>query len=136
MDPLLSKYQCGFRKGFSAQNCLMAMLEKWKSSVDKGNTRRFNVKYTWCVCRVVNYYMTFQKHLIVCHIKHCKLNAYGFSFSVPKLMQSYLTERKQKTKINHAYRYWKETLFGMPQGSILGPILFNIFLSGLFLIKY
>ena len=36
MDPLLSKYQCGFRRGFSAQNCLLAMLEKWKSSVDKG----------------------------------------------------------------------------------------------------
>ena len=30
MDPLLSKYQCGFRRGFSAQNCLLAMLEKWK----------------------------------------------------------------------------------------------------------
>ena len=35
MDPFLSKYQWGFRKGFSAQNCLLAMLEKWKSSVDK-----------------------------------------------------------------------------------------------------
>ena len=36
MDSLLSKYQCGFRKGFSAKNCLLAMLEKWKSSVNKG----------------------------------------------------------------------------------------------------
>ena len=38
MDPLLSKYQCGFRKGFSAQNCLLTMLEKWKSSVDRGKS--------------------------------------------------------------------------------------------------
>ena len=31
MDPLLSKYQCGFQRGFSAQNCLLAMLEEWQS---------------------------------------------------------------------------------------------------------
>ena len=36
MEPLLSKYKCRFRRGFSAQNCLLAMLEKWKSLVDKG----------------------------------------------------------------------------------------------------
>ena len=36
MDPSLSKYQCGFRRGFSEQNCLLAVLEKWKSLVNKG----------------------------------------------------------------------------------------------------
>ena len=35
MDQFLSKYQCGFRKGCSTQYCLLAMLEKWKSAVDK-----------------------------------------------------------------------------------------------------
>ena len=30
-----SKYQCGFRKGFSAQHCLVSMIEKWKSATDK-----------------------------------------------------------------------------------------------------
>ena len=34
MDPFLSKYQCGFRKGYSTQYCLLAMLEKWKSAVN------------------------------------------------------------------------------------------------------
>ena len=38
MFEFLSKYQCGFRKGYSTQHCLLAMLEKWKSAVDKGKS--------------------------------------------------------------------------------------------------
>ena len=34
-DKMFSMYQCGFKKGFSSQHCLVAMLEKWKSSNDK-----------------------------------------------------------------------------------------------------
>ena len=37
MDKFLSKYQCGFRKGYNAQHCLLAMTEKWKKAVDNGN---------------------------------------------------------------------------------------------------
>ena len=40
----------------------------------------------------------------------------------------------QRTKINSEYSYWEEIMFGVPQGSILGPILFNMFLCDLFLI--
>ena len=62
------------------------------------------------------------------------LNAYGISLSAAKLMKSYLCNRKQKTKINTAYSSWEEILFGVSQRSILGPLLFNIFLCDLFLI--
>ena len=63
-----------------------------------------------------------------------KLNAYGFSLPALKLVHSYLCNRKQRTKINNAYSLLEEILFGVPQGSILGPILFNIFFSDLFLV--
>ena len=36
MDKKLSKRQCAFRKGYSAQHCLLVMLEKWRATVDKG----------------------------------------------------------------------------------------------------
>ena len=76
MDALLSKYQCGFRRGFGAQSRLLAMLEKWKSSVDKG--KAFGVLLT----DLSKAFHCLSHELII-----AKLNAYGFSLSALKLIQ-------------------------------------------------
>ena len=45
---------------------------------------------------------------------------------------SYLKERKQRTKVGSSYSLWKEVSYGVPQGFILGPLLFILFLNYIF----
>ena len=63
-----------------------------------------------------------------------KLNAYGFTLPASKLVHDYLSDKKQRTRVNSSDGTWFEILFGVPQVSILGPLLFNIFLADLFFI--
>ena len=112
-----------FQKGFSTQHCLLSMLEKWKTDVDNKKTFRA--------------LLTDLPKALDC-LSHdlplAKLNAYAFSLPALRLMQNYLSNRKQRTKIDSEFSSWEEILFGVPQGSIVEPSLFIIFLCGLFFI--
>ena len=61
-----------------------------------------------------------------------KLEAYGFSLNSLKLLYSYLSNRKQRVRIESIFSEWIGIVLGVPQGSILGPILFNIFINDMF----
>ena len=62
-----------------------------------------------------------------------KLHAYGVKEGSLNLLFSYFKNRKQRVPLNNTYSEWVDILFGAPEGSILGPLLFNIFLCDLFL---
>ena len=121
MENKLSKYLYGFHKGFIAQHCLIVMLEKLRTSLDKKNN--FGV-----LTDLSKAFDCLNHELLI-----AKLDSYGFDHNSIKLIQSYLSNRFQTVRINSKYSKGLEIINGVPQVSILGPLLFNIYLSDLFL---
>ena len=118
MNSLLLKYISGFRKGRGCQHVLLRLTEEWRKQLD--NDKIFGAL-------LMDLSKAFE---CLPHDLHlAKLEAYGFDIDTFKLFQSYLTKRKQFVSIHGFVSDILEILSGVPQGSILGPILFDILLN-------
>ena len=62
-----------------------------------------------------------------------KLGEYGFQKDEFSFMKSYLTKRRQRVRVNSNFSECERIISRVPQGSILGPLIFNIFLNDIFL---
>ena len=60
------------------------------------------------------------------------MHAYGFDAKSLKFIDSYLAGRKERVKINSSFSEWSEVQYGVPKGSIMCPLLFNIYLCDMF----
>ena len=116
-SPLL----CGFRKGYSTQHALLNLLQKWQKCLDRGGV------VGTILMDLSKAYDCLPHELII-----AKLEAYGFGEMSLRLIYSYLSNRRMRVKVGNKLSYWLNILLGVPQGSILGPILFNIFLNEFF----
>ena len=61
-----------------------------------------------------------------------KLTAYGSDYQSVRIMESFLSNWQQRTNINNAFSRYSEIIYGVQQGSIMGPLLFNTYICNIF----
>ena len=117
---LLHEKQSGFREGHSTESALILMIDSWLKAINDG-------KFVGCL--MVDFRKAFD--LVDHNILLQKLKLYKCDESSLSWFNSYLSNRTQRVAMNNKCSDSEQISFGVPQGSILGPLLFLIFINDL-----
>ena len=120
-ETFLNKLLCGFRKAHSTQHALFRLLQKWQKELDSSGI------VGTILMDLSKAYDCLPHDLVL-----AKLEAHVLDTNSLRFLFDYLSCREQRTKMESAYRNWSEVLRGIPKGSILGPLPFNIFINDIF----
>jgi hypothetical protein len=121
---LLNPAQFGFRKSLSCELALNTLVETLRNALDDGDDAMVvMLDFTKAFDTVDHALLLF------------KLTYYGFDDKLILLIKNYLTNRTIKVKVNDAISHSKTINIGVPQGSVLGPLLFIIFINDMCLLK-
>jgi hypothetical protein len=112
---------CAYRKKYSCEHLLIKLIDSWKFSLDENN-------FAGTILMDLSKAFDCMPHGLLI----AKMKAYGLSDNACEYMSSYLSNRYQRVKISNERSAWMPLLKGIPQGSCLGPFLFNIFMNDLF----
>ena len=112
-----------FRKGFGCQTALLKIIEDWKKALDEN-------KYIAAILMDLSKAVDCLPHDLIL----LKLEAYGLSEKSINLLNSYLSGRKQCVKVKNICSSFETVYKGVPQGSILGPILLIFLLMTSFIL--
>ena len=116
----LSPNLSGFLKGHSCCTALLKLTEDWRAYLDR---REAFAAVTIDLSKAFD---------SVCHpLLPAKLKAYGFTYDVLEIMTAYLIGRRQRVKLEGVNPTWRTIKTGVPQGSLLGPLLFNMYVNDL-----